>query len=230
MLINGRIDSLKGDKLTVKLDEVPDTLRLSQLANGKQPSVAVQVEDGRSISPDQRKKIWALINDYSVYTGYSPLEMEAWTKAFYMAETGSEYFSLSDCSMSKASEYLKYVITFGFDHGLPWSTKHLDSIPDDYPLMMQCLKHRVCVICGKHADIDHEPPLGAGRNRNDVDNRLYKFMPLCRIHHTIRHTKGIEWFEDYYKIKPVKLDDETLISLGLNSRAQLKRFDELGGK
>lgn len=212
--------------MTVKLEQEPSVLRLHQLANGKQPSVAVQIEDGRAISPDQRRKIWALINDFSDDTGYSPLEMEQVTKAYYMAETGSDYFSMSNCSMSKASEYLNYVIDFGFANGLPWKTKHMDSIPGDYPLILQCLKHRMCIICGKHADIDHEPPLGAGRNRNHVDNRKYKFLPLCRVHHTIRHQKGIDWFENFYKIKPVKLDADTLISLGLNTRAQLKRFDE----
>ncbi|MFD1429747.1 putative HNHc nuclease [Lacticaseibacillus mingshuiensis] len=225
MLLNGNIESVSGDLVAVRLVDMPDMLRLHQLANGKQPSVAVEVEDGRSISPDQRKKIWALIGDYALYTGYSPLEMEAWTKAFYMAETGSEYFSMSNCSMSKASEYLSYVITFGFDHGLPWSTKHMDSIPDDYPLMMQCLKHRVCVICGKPADIDHEPPIGSGNDRDHIDNRKYKFMPLCRVHHTIRHQKGIDWFMDFYKIKPVKLDEETLVSLRLNTRKQFEEFD-----
>jgi hypothetical protein len=148
-----------------------------------------------------------------------------WTKAYYMAETGSDYFSMSTMSMEQASHYLSYVIDFGFAHDIPWKKKNLDAIPSDYPLIMQCLKHRMCIICGKHAEIDHEPPIGAGRNRNDIDNRKYKFMPLCTTHHCIRHDKGIDWFMDFYHIKPVKLDEPTLISLKLNTRAQFQRFD-----
>lgn len=225
MLINGYIESIAGDILKIKTAEDINNLRISQLANEKQPSVAIEIGDGRKISPDQRRKIWALLGDYADYTGYDPLEMEAWTKAFYMAYTGSDYFSMSNCSMSKASNYLKYVIDFGFEHDLPWQTKHMDSIPDSYPLVMKCLSHRRCVICGKPADIDHEPPIGSGRNRHHIDNRKFKFMPLCRNHHVIRHQKGIDWFMDFYKVKPVKLDEVTLITLGLNTQSQFDKFD-----
>lgn len=230
MRLDGEITAISGATITVSITggRGVDTLRVAQLAAGKRPSVSIDVEDGRSISPEQRRKLWALLSDYADFTGYNPIEMEAWVKAYYMAETGSDYFSLSDCSMSKAAEFLTYVINFGFERGIPWQTKHLDSIPSDYPLMMQCLKHRMCVICGKHADIDHEPPIGNGRNRNEIDNRIYKFFPLCRVHHTIRHDLGIDAFIDHYHIKPVKLDEQTLISLRLNTRADFDRFDGLG--
>jgi hypothetical protein len=102
----------------------------------------------------------------------------------------------------------------------------MDAIPSDYPLMMQCLKHRICVICGKHADIDHEPAIGRGYDRNHIDNRKFKFFPLCRAHHTLRHSKGIKWFMEFYHIKPVRLDEDTIVSLRLNSRKQLREFDE----
>ena len=225
MRLNGKINQISGSSISIELDEELNKLRLRQLANGKRPSVQVDIEDGRHISPDQRKKIWALIGDYADYTGYDPLEMEAWLKAFYYADTGSEAFSMASCSMETASKFLNFVIDFGFQNDIPWKLKTLDAIPSAYPLMMQCLKHRRCVICGKRAEIDHEPPIGSGRNRDEVDNRNFKFFPLCHVHHMIRHQKGIEWFEDFYHIKPVKLDEETLIALGLNTRKQFDLFD-----
>lgn len=230
LTINGTIEAIQGDVITVKVapGEQVNVLRIRQLANGKQPSVAVDIEDGRMISPDQRKKIWALIGDYADATGYSPLEMEQWVKACYMAESGRDYFSMSSCSMSQAAEFLTYVIDFGFEHELPWKTKHMDAIPSGYPLMMQCLKHRMCVICGKHAEIDHEPPIGRGRNRNDIDNRRFKFFPLCHSHHMMRHSLGIDAFCTLFHIKPVKLDEEALISLKLNTRSQFDRYDGKG--
>jgi hypothetical protein len=42
----------------------------------------------------------------------------------------------------------------------------------------------------------------------------------------IRHTRGIDWFMDFYHIKPVSLDEDTIVSLHLNSRKQLRDFDE----
>jgi hypothetical protein len=228
LIIDGHIEAVQGDLMQVKLTtpEQLNPLRIRQLAAGKQPSVSVEVEDGRKISPDQRRKIWALLNDYADYTGYNPLEMEAYTKAYFMAETGHEYFSMSNCSMSLASDYLTHVIDFGFDHDIPWKFKHIDSIPSAYPLMMQCLKHRICIICGKRAEIDHEPPIGRSGNRHHIDNRKYKFFPLCHEHHQIRHLKGIKWFMEFYHIKPVKLDEESLIALHMNSRKQFSEFDE----
>jgi hypothetical protein len=37
---------------------------------------------------------------------------------------------------------------------------------------------------------------------------------------------GITSFTDMYHIKPVKLDDETIKALKLNTQAQLDKFDE----
>ena len=226
MRLTGKLTSVEGQRLTVVLDDKPDVLRLRQLSAKKQPSVQVDVEDGRSISPDQRKKAWALINDFAWYTGYSPMEMEQVLKANYMALTGADYFSMADTSMENAAGFLSSILDYGFNNEIPWQLKNMDAIPDDYPLMIQCLKHRICVICGKHADIDHEPAIGRGYDRNHIDNRKFKFFPLCRAHHTLRHSKGIAWFMDYYHIKPVRLDEDTIVALRLNSRKQLREFDE----
>jgi hypothetical protein len=226
MWLTGKLKGIKGTEVTIRLDDAPDLLRLRQLSAGRQPSVQIDVADGRSISPDQRKKAWALINDFAWYTGYSPLEMEQVLKANYMALTGTDYFSMANTSMENAAGFIASILDYGFDNGIPWQLKNMDAIPDDYPLMMQCLKHRVCVICGKRAEIDHEPPIGRGYDRNHIDNRRFKFFPLCHTHHMIRHTRGIDWFMDFYHIKPVKLDEDTIVSLHLNSRKQLRDFDE----
>lgn len=226
MRLEGKLTSVKGTEVTVRLDDEPNALRLRQLAAGKQPSVGIDVEDGRTISPEQRKKTWAMIRDYADYTGYTPPEMEEWLKSFYMADRGAEYFSLSNVSMEQAADFLTFIIDFGFQHGIPWKTQTLDAIPSAYPLMLRCMQYKLCVICGKHAEIDHEPPIGRGFDRNHIDNRKFKFFPLCHTHHMIRHTRGIDWFMDFYHIKPVSLDEDTIVSLRLNSRKQLRDFDE----
>lgn len=226
MRLTGKLTKVEGQRVTVELDDKPDVLRLRQLSNHKRPSVQVDVEDGRNISSDQRKKAWALINDFAWYTGYSPMEMEEVLKVNYMALTGADYFSMADTSMENAAGFITSILNYGFDNEIPWRLKNMDAIPDGYPLMMQCLKHRICVICGKHADIDHSPSVGMGNNRDHIDNRKYKFMALCREHHTLRHSKGLPWFMEFYHIKPVRLDEDTIVSLHLNSRKQLREYDE----
>ncbi|WP_082267671.1 hypothetical protein [Lactobacillus sakei] len=52
-------------------------------------------------------------------------------------------------------------------------------------------------------------------------------MPLCVNHHTEQHNKGIDSFINYYHIKPVKPDLETLRIL--NVRGNYEDKEELDG-
>lgn len=225
-MITGRIKQIRAHELLIDTDDDLDLLKIAKLSNGKPPSVQVAIDDGRHISADQRKKAWALINDFADYTGYLPQEMEQLMKIEYMVRTGSDWFSMADCSMSTAAGFITAMLDWGFANDIPWALKTWDMIPTDYHLTVQCLRHRKCIICGKHADIDHVTTVGMGNNRHHIDNRGRYFLPLCRIHHTMRHQIGIESFIKLYHIKPVKLDDETIKQLGLNTQAQFDKFDE----
>ena len=72
----GRLQKIQGNKVEIELDDELDFNKVERFANGKQPEVELNVNDGRTITPDQRKKIWALINDFCLYTGYSLDEAE----------------------------------------------------------------------------------------------------------------------------------------------------------
>lgn len=225
-MITGRVKSIRGREITIVADEDLDALRIAKLSNGQSPSAQVAIDDGRHISPDQRKKAWALINDFADYTGYLSQEMEQLMKVEYMVRSGANWFSLADCSVSTAAAFITCLLDWGFEHDIPWTLKTWDMIPTDYHLTLQCLLHRKCIICGKPADVDHVTTVGMGNNRNHIDNRGRYFLPLCRIHHTIRHEMGVTSFTNMYHIKPVKLDDETIKVLKLNTQAQLDKFDE----
>lgn len=81
---------------------------------------------------------------------------------------------------------------------------------NDMMASIRCCKHRKCIICLQHADIDHTFGLvGMGRDRHTVDNSQSYFLPLCSKHHTERHNLGTYQFLDKYHIKPVKLTLET---------------------
>ncbi|QWF35112.1 hypothetical protein KME73_06385 [Latilactobacillus curvatus] len=162
------------------------------------------------ISPDQRKKTYALIHEVCDYLGYPDDAMEAWFKYQFIQREGIEWFSLSNCSMSLATSYLAFILDFCFEQDIPFRTRTWDMIPTDYHLTLQCLKHRKCVICGKRAQFAHVNAVGMGVNRNKVDHTKRFVMPLCVNHHTEQHNKGINSFINYYHIKPVKPDLETL--------------------
>ena len=72
----GRLLKVQGNKVEIELDDEFDFNKVERFANGKQPVVELNVNDGRTITPDQRKKIWALLNDFCRYTGYSLDEAE----------------------------------------------------------------------------------------------------------------------------------------------------------
>ena len=92
----GKLISTAGSTAKIELDSEININQLTRLANGKQPTVEVRIEDGRHITPDQRKKIYALINDFCLYTGYVPEEAKAYFKGMVQEQFGVEYFSLSD--------------------------------------------------------------------------------------------------------------------------------------
>ena len=72
----GRLLKVQGNKIEIELEDDFDFSKVEKFANGKQPIVELKINDGRTISPDQRKKVWALINDFCRYTGYSLDEAE----------------------------------------------------------------------------------------------------------------------------------------------------------
>lgn len=227
MIIYGKLKKISKSQLTIDLNNSDvNFLKLDKLKNNGIPNVQIDIEDGRTISPDQRKKIYALMADISEFTGYTRNEVAASTKFEYLVETGKTYFSLSDCSVETANNYLTWILNFCFKNNIPFTTKTWDMIPTDYNLMIQCLRHRRCCICGKHADIDHANTVGMGRNRKKINNRNHWFLPLCREHHQQRHQLGLNSFIQLHHIKPVKLDDDTIRLLKLNTKKQLDQFDE----
>ena len=66
----------------------------------------LRIDDGRHITSAQRKKIYATIRDISDWSGYIPEEQKEWLKFLHEERTGERPFSLSDCSMDTAREFL----------------------------------------------------------------------------------------------------------------------------
>lgn len=224
----GKLDSISGSKLTIELSDGIDMGTLKRFSAGKQPEIEVFINDGRTISVEQRHKIYALLHDMSDYTGYFKYECKYLMKsAFIETMRHPKNFSLGDCSVSLANEFMTFIIDFLISHEIPFKTKVFDEIQGNYGLVRRCVENRTCIICGRPgADIDHFKAIGAGRNRRTVNQVGMEVWSLCRLHHQERHNIGIVSFAQKYQIKPIRLDKELIEKLNLTNKRELEKQDE----
>lgn len=201
----GRLTKVNGQEVTFFLNERPDIEELSRFSDSNILQAEVTFDDNRRLSADQRKKAWALINDIARHTGFNPVEAGDWMKAYFMAETGNDYFSLSDCSVTIARLFISYLINFCFEWNIPFKGKGLELHDDIRKYLWLCIKHRKCALCGLKGEIHHMNAIGAGRDRKTIDHSNHDLICLCRKHHNEAHSIGRQTFEDKHKAQGIKL-------------------------
>lgn len=165
----------------------------------------VYLWDGRSISPEQRRKIYALINDISEWSGHAQEYLKEWFKYELLSRTGGEYFSLSDCSMTQAREYISFLIDFCLRADVPTRKPLIEHAEDIGRYLYACLVNRKCAICNARAEVHHVERVGMGRNRRDVIHEGMEAVALCHRHHMEAHRNEAELFHKY-RIYGIKLD------------------------
>lgn len=186
---------------------VPD-LKLGDMFQRKKiRNAEIRFDDGRHISAEQRKKAYATIRDISDWTGYLPEEMKEILKYQHMMRTGDAYFSLSNCSMDTAREFINTILEFALENGIPLSDNAIERTDDIGRYLYYCLLHKKCAICGKDGEIHHEDAIGMGNDRTKVDDSSYKKICLCREHHTLAHSLGVILFREMYKVYGIVVKD-----------------------
>lgn len=131
----------------------------------------MRLDDGRTISVMQRKKAYATIRDMAEWTGYPPEVMKEIMKYEFMIRTGEEYFSLSDCSVNLAREFISMLIEFSLEHGIQLSDLAINRTDDIGRYLYYCIKHKRCAVCGRPGEIHHVDTIGMGNDRRRVDDR-----------------------------------------------------------
>ena len=187
--------------------------------------VEIILWDGRRISPEQRRKCYALLGEIAEYTDgirtaeavdeqKRLLKMEFMLKR--MEATERRMFSLSDCDMSTAREFITYLIDFIIANDIPTRVPLIDNCDDIAAYMYACTMHRKCAVCGKAADIHHceGSRIGSGNDREKVHHLGREVLPLCRVHHTECHGGEAEFISKYH-LEPVKLDEQLCRKLKL---------------
>lgn len=163
----------------------------------------LEIDDNRRLTPDQRKKVYALFKDISLWSGHFTEEIKDLMKTEYIATNGKDYFSLSDMDMTTASEFIEFVLEFCFQYDIPFKTKTADLLKDLERWTYMCLKYLKCSVCGLKGEIHHTDTIGMGNNRKTLDDSNKKKLCLCRKCHTLAHAMSLDKFINKYHIKPI---------------------------
>lgn len=202
------LQGIKEDRTgTTLIIKIPDKKLTEMIMHKHMKTAELRLDDGRTITADQRKKAYATIRDISDFTGYLPEEQKEWLKYLHIAKTGCDYFSLSNCTVDEAREFINTILEFALENGVPLSEKAINRTDDIGRYLYYCIKHKRCCICGQKGEIHHVDTIGMGFDRNHYDDSKNRKICLCRLHHTIAHQRGMDAFEKMYKVYGIVVDD-----------------------
>lgn len=195
--IEGVRESREGTEMIIRIPghNLADTFLTKRIRDGE-----FRYDDGRTITNEQRKKAYATIRDMAEWTGYPPEIMKEIMKYEFMIRTGEEYFSLSDCSVDLAREFISTLIEFSLEHGIQLSDLAINRTDDIGRYLYYCIKHKRCAVCGRPGEIHHVDAIGMGNDRRRVDDSDHRKICLCRIHHSEAHNMGMTAFEEKHKV------------------------------
>jgi hypothetical protein len=173
--------------------------------------------DGRRISPEQRRKVYALIGEIADYCegmrNAAAIEetKQALKWDFLLERMESQerrLFSLSNCDMTTAREFINYLVDFIVKNDIPTAAPLINNCEDIGRYIYACCMNRKCAVCGKSADIHHTEGgrVGMGSDREDVHHLGRMVLPLCRIHHDAAHRGEVDFMEKWH-LQPVALDE-----------------------
>lgn len=198
----------KGMKITLAVDEknTPKVMKNIYSFMGKPIIVEFlidekeQMERLKMISPEQRKKIYAIFKDIASYTGDTLENIKENMKILFIQNTQYEQFSLSNCSSELASDFIEFLIRFCFENGVELSEHPKETLEDIESYLRMCIEYKLCAVCGSPGEIHHWQAIGMGRDRTKVDDSGHEKICLCRKHHSEVHQIGREAFKEKYHV------------------------------
>lgn len=175
------------------------------------------LQDGRKISPEQRRKVYSLLGEIAEYVnGIRNSDTVEEAKALMkwefmlkrMESQERRLFSLSNCDMTTAREFITYLIDFIIAEDIPSTVSLIDTCEDISRYVYQCAAHRKCAVCGREADIHHMEGsrVQAGNDREEVHHLGREVLPLCREHHQEAHQSEVDFLSKYH-LQPITLDE-----------------------
>ena len=185
---------------------------LEKIIKRRYDEVQVGLPDGRRISPEQRRKAYALMGEIAEAVGYEKDEIKDVMKhdfvSNHLQQLEKELFSLSDCDVTTAKEYISYLIDFILRNDIPTHVPLIELADDIDRYVYACLIRKKCCICGQKADFHHVDAVGMGNDRDEVQHIGRRCLPLCRAHHVEIHTIGTTEFCNRYHIRSQICDEK----------------------
>ena len=181
----------------------------------KYNDVEIILPDGRRISPEQRRKCYALIGEIAEFVeGFRTAETIEDTKQVMkwdfilkrMESQERQLFSLSSCDMSTAREFITYLIDFIVKNDIPTRFPLIEQCEDIGKYIYACLVNKKCAVCGKSADLHHVQSAGSQGYRDKISHIGLEVLPLCREHHISLHSMGNKDFIEKWHLEPVRID------------------------
>lgn len=229
MIIKGYISECDGKTLTVVAPFTDSYLLEKQHIT----ECEIRVDDGRHISADQRRKIFALIRDITDWISApgssqrtrAEIETLRQMQLLYLIDyadteavryqltqhycqlTNQDLFSLSDVDMSTARDFIDWLVEQCVMHGIPCIDTLLNRCEDIGRYLYACVANRRCAVCGAKADIHEVEKVGAGRNRRTINHSGQLVQPLCRKHHSEVESIGQQSFDRKYCMDAIRLDE-----------------------
>lgn len=213
-----KIVKISGNKLVLELKEELNIDRLKTIFSGfdGERQAEIFIKDPRGFTPQQRRFVFALMQDIYIYTG-EPLE--SLKDVFYWQ---FRYFTGKNISLSNESENTvdevstlsELILDFIFENDIPFREGYEIPPQNVEYYFYKCVTTRTCCICGKkNADIDHFDKALGRRKRSEVDHTEFNFAALCRTHHQEKHQIGITEFKNKHHVIGVKLNQDEIKKL-----------------
>lgn len=134
------------------------------------------------------------MKDISLYTGYEAEYLRDLLTLAFCLEINIEHFSLSDCSLEVAREFISWLLEFCIEQEIPLSKQAIEYTDDINRYLYMSIKTRTCCICGSQGTV-----YKVGREELKIS--------LCNLHFDEASLKGLKKFESLYKVYPIKIKE-----------------------
>lgn len=205
-ILDGKIADYSNGVITAKAD-FNNTERFCRISPGE---CLIVLKDSRTITAEQRKKAYALLGEIADYMG----EMPEYTKRLFKLKfihdelkgIADDVFSLSNCDVTIAHDFITYLIDFIIAHEIPTKVPLAELCEDVEKFVYSCAMKKICCVCGKKAELHHYDAIGSRYDRNKPVHEGLRALPLCREHHIRAHEISKETFLEEYHLQPITID------------------------
>ena len=205
-ILDGKIADYSNGIITAKAD-FNNTERFCRISPGE---CLIVLKDSRTITAEQRKKAYALLGEIADYMG----EMPEYTKRLFKLKfihdelkgIADDVFSLSNCDVTIAHDFITYLIDFIIAHEIPTKVPLAELCEDVEKFVYSCAMKKICCVCGKKAELHHYDAIGSRYDRDKPVQEGLRALPLGREHHRRAHEISKETFLEEYHLQPITID------------------------